>query len=68
MGFKIGDEIIVVKNNVDGNWDFLIGKVGTVIQTDFYRTGVIVQFNQDEKWADKDYFCTFDEIEHYNIK
>ena len=59
--FKVGDKVIVVKNNMGEKWDFLIGEVGTVI--DMNIISAKIQFDQASQWVEQTYLCEFDEIE-----
>jgi len=61
MDFQVGDTIIVTKNNQDSKWNFLLGKIGTVIQT--YEDEVLVQFDYDAEWATRSYVCKQSEID-----
>jgi len=61
--FKIGDVVIVMKNNMGEEWDFLIGEVGTVISICNELDNAEIQFDQDHQWAERTYCCGFDEIE-----
>ena len=64
MDFKINDVVIVTKNLDEKTWDFLVGKIGTIIQIE--GEDVIVQFDDNEEYADRVYLCKQNEIEHYN--